>query len=112
MQTVLACKEQPMPRGKKRRPNNYFPPAPPGSIAERVLNTPQPAGPLVTLTFRQACERVGKLPQTFRDAVNAGLIPAGLPISRLGHRRVWPAFWFDAADQIKLDDARKNKRRA
>lgn len=108
-----------MPRGRiKRIYSPTFRPPPPGSIAERVVLLSPPEGqPLVHLTKKQACLRSGKRTTAFQDAIKVGEIPDGLPTTPRGHLRIWPAFWFDAIDRLRLEDAQKiiaarRKRRA
>lgn len=102
-----------MPKGRpKRLPRNYTPPAPPGSIAERILAVPLPEGPIEYLSIEQVCKIENCARTVLRNKVHRGLLPAGLPFSERGHIRRWPAHWFTIRDRLLLEDARKPRRSA
>lgn len=100
-----------MPK-RSKRPKNYFPSPPRGSLAERILAADPPPGPLVYLDRRQVCERENCSDTALRDKVKRGDIPAGLSFSPDGHIRKWFEHWFTVRDRFVLEDARKRRRSA
>lgn len=95
-----------MARRQRTLTTNYVPP-PPGSLAARAVMTPPPDGPLVRLSKKEVCGRLGLKPVQLREHIRAGLIPPGVAVSEHGLIKVWYEFWLDAIDRIQLEDAQQ-----